>query len=85
MRVIDLNEARTNLEQYAQECQVSPVVVTVDGRPAFEMLPVRTDDTDFIDHLIEENDAFRELLERRRGEADLGHASSLDEIRRRIG
>ena len=67
MRVIDLNEARTNLEQYAEECQVSPVVVTVDGKPAFEMLPVRTDDTDFIDRLIEENDAFRELLERRQG------------------
>lgn len=85
MKVIHLNEVRTNLEQYAQECQVSPVIVTVDGKPAFETLPVRSDDTDFIDHLIEENDAFRELLERRRGEADVGHVSSLDEVRRRLG
>ncbi len=85
MKVIDLNEARTNLEQYARECQVSPVVVTVDGKPAFEMLPVRADDTDLIDRLIEENDAFRELLKHRQREADLGHASSLDEVRRRLG
>ena len=85
MKVIDLNEARTNLEQYARECQVSPVVVTVGGKPTFEMLPVRADDPDFMDRLIEENSAFRELLERRRREADFGHVSSLEEIRRRLG
>lgn len=85
MKVIDLNEAKTNLEQYARECQVSPVVVTVDGKPAFEMLPVRAEDADFMDRLIEENDAFRELLEQRRRESDLGRVSSLEEIRRRLG
>lgn len=85
MKVIDLNEAKTNLEQYARECQVSPVVVTVEGTPVFEMLPVRTEDADFLDRLIEENDAFRELLEQRRRESDLGHVCSLEEIRRRLG
>jgi antitoxin (DNA-binding transcriptional repressor) of toxin-antitoxin stability system len=85
MKVIDLNEAKTNLEQYARECQVSPVVVTVDGKPAFEMLPVRAEDDDFMDRLIEENNAFRELLEQRRREADTGRVSSLEEIRRRLG
>jgi len=84
MKVIDLNEAKTNLEQYARECQVSPVVVTVDGKPAFEMLPVRTDDAEFVDRLIEENDAFRELLEQRRRESDLGHVVPLEEVRRRL-
>ena len=85
MKVIDLNEAKANLEQYARECQVSPVVVTVDGKPAFEMLPVRADDGDFLDRLIEENEAFRELLERRRRESDLGKMSPLEDIRRRLG
>ncbi len=84
MKVIDLNEAKTNLERYARECQTSPVVVTLDGKPAFEMLPVRSEDADFMDRLIEENDAFRELLEQRRRESDLGQASSLEEIRRRL-
>jgi len=85
VKVIDLKEARTNLEQYARECQTSPVVVTVNGKPAFEFLPVRDDDPDFIDRLIEENDAFGELLERRRQEADLGRASTIEEIRQRLG
>jgi hypothetical protein len=85
MKVIDLNEAKTNLERDARECQVSPVVVTVDGKPAFEMLPVRSEDADFIDRLIEENHAFRQLLEQRRRESDSGRVSSLEEIRRRLG
>jgi len=84
MKVIDLNEAKTNLEQYARECQVSPVVVTVDGKPAFEMLPVRSEDADFIDRLIEGNDAFRGLLEQRRRESDLGNVVPMEEIRRRL-
>ena len=84
MKVIDLNEAKANLEQYARECQTSPVVVTLDGKPAFEMLPVRSDDAEFVDRLIEENDAFRELLEKRRRESDLGRVSSLEEVRRRL-
>ncbi len=84
MKVIDLNEARANLDRYARECQISPVVVTIDGKAAFEMLPVRTDD-DFMDRLIEENDAFRELLEQRRREADLGQVSPMEEVRRRLG
>ena len=85
MKVIDLNEARTNLERYARECQDSPVVVTVDGKPSFEMLAVRADAADFTDRLIEENDAFGKLLEDRRREAELGKVSSLEEIRRRLG
>lgn len=85
MKVIDLNEAKTNPEQYAQECQVSPVVVTVNGKPAFEMLPVRAEDADFMDRLIEENEAFRQLVEERRRESDLGRVSSLEEVRRRLG
>jgi hypothetical protein len=38
-----------------------------------------------MDRLIEENNAFRELLEQRRREADTGRVSSLEEIRRRLG
>ncbi len=43
MKVIDMNEAKANLEQYARECQSGPVVVTMDGRPAFELIPIRSD------------------------------------------
>jgi hypothetical protein len=84
MKVIDLKEAQTNLERYARECQSSPVVVTVDGKPAFEMLPVRTDDAEFVERLMEENDSFRKLVEERRSESGHGQVSSLEEVRRRL-
>ena len=57
----------------------------MNGKPTFEMLPVRSDDADFMDRLIEENDAFAKLLENRRREADLGNVSSLEEVRARLG
>jgi hypothetical protein len=85
MKVIDLSEAKANLEQYAQECQTSPIIVSINGMPSFEMLPVRADDDDFMDRLIEQNDEFRQLLERSRRQADLGQVSSLEEVRRRLG
>ena len=84
MKVINLEEARRNLERYANECQSSPVIVTVDGKPAFEMLPIRSDDPDFIDRLIEQNRGFCQLLEDRRRESDLGRVSPLEVVRERL-
>ena len=84
MKVIDLKEAKTHLEQYAEECQSSPVVVTVDGKPVFELIPVRTDDPDFIDRLLASNPAFRRLLEERRKESATGKVTSLEEARQRL-
>jgi hypothetical protein len=85
MKVIDLREAKTNLEDYARECQSSPIVVTVDGKPSFEMLPIRSDDPDFIDRLLMTNPEFRKLMEERRKEADAGRTSSLESVRHRLG
>jgi antitoxin (DNA-binding transcriptional repressor) of toxin-antitoxin stability system len=84
MRVIDLQEAKANLEQYAQECQTSPVVVTKDGQPIFELLPVRPDDGGFLEHLIEHNASFRELVEERRREVQSGRVSSIEAVRNRL-
>jgi hypothetical protein len=85
MKVIDVGEAKTRLEDYARECHSSPVVVTIDGKPSFEMLPIRTDDPEFIDRLLTTNREFRELMEKRRKEADEGRVSPLDAIRERLG
>jgi hypothetical protein len=85
MKVIDVGEAKTNLEDYARECHSSPVVVTIDGKPSFEMLPIRSDDPDFIDRLLTANREFRELMENRRKEADAGKVSSLNSIRENLG
>ncbi len=84
MKVIELEEAKTNLEQYAAECQSSPVVVTVGGKPAFEMLPIRSDDPDFVDRLLEQNEEFRRLMEERRLQTANGKVSSLESVRERL-
>ena len=84
MKVIDLGEAKSRLEDYARECQSSPVVVTIDGKPSFEMLPIRSDDPDFIDRLLATNAEFRQLMENRRKEADEGKTSSLENIKKQL-
>jgi PHD/YefM family antitoxin component YafN of YafNO toxin-antitoxin module len=84
MKVIALEEAKANLEQYANECRTSPVVVTMDGKPAFEMLPIRSDDPEFLDRLLEQNAEFRRLMEDRRREADGRKVSTLEEVRQRL-
>lgn len=85
MKVIDLAEAKNHLEEYARECESSPVVVTVGGKPAFEMIPVRSDDPEFLDRLLDTNPEFRQLMEDRRRESDRGKVSSLEEVRQRLG
>jgi antitoxin (DNA-binding transcriptional repressor) of toxin-antitoxin stability system len=83
VKVIDVEQAKLNLEALARECQTSPVVVTVLGKPAFEMVPVRSDDPDFIDRLLEQSSEFRALMERRHQESSARRPSSLEEVRRR--
>lgn len=83
MKMIDLGEAKSHLEEYAQECHSSPIVVTINGKPAFEMLPIRADDPSFIDRLLTSNEAFRQLAEKRKVEADQGKVVSLDCVRQR--
>jgi hypothetical protein len=84
MRVIALEEAKANLEQYADECRTSPVVVTVAGKPAFEMLPIQSEDPEFLDRLLEHNAEFRQLMEQRRKEAESGKRSAIEDVRGRL-
>jgi antitoxin (DNA-binding transcriptional repressor) of toxin-antitoxin stability system len=84
MRVIDLQEAKAHLEHYAVECQTSPVVVTQDGQPIFELLPIRPDGAGFLEELIEENPSFRELVERAREDVRSGRVSSIESVRERL-
>jgi hypothetical protein len=84
MKVINLKEAKANLEGYAEECQQTPVIVTIGGIPKFELVPIHTDDPDFIDRLLEENESFRRLAEESRREADEGRVSTLADVRKRL-
>lgn len=67
MKVIPLSEAKAHLSRYGHLCHDEPVVVTVNGVPSFQLVPVQDDD-DLVGRLIEHNPKFRELLEHRLGE-----------------
>ena len=84
MTVIDLKEAKANPERYAIECQTSPVVVTQEGQPIFELLPIRPDDSGFLEDLIERNRSFRDLVERAREDVRNGRVSLIESVRERL-
>lgn len=67
MKVIPLSEAKANLRRYGHLCHDEPIVVTVNGVPSFQLVPIE-DDEDLVDRLIEHNPRFRELIEKRLGE-----------------
>ncbi len=64
MKVVPLSEAKAKLSRYGQLCQDEPVVVTVNGRPSFQLVPLKDDD-DLIDRLIEDHPGFAKLLQQR--------------------
>ncbi len=64
MKIIPLSEAKAHLSHYGRVCHDEPVIVTVNGAPAFQLSPLEEDD-DLIDRLLEHNPAFRRTLEQR--------------------
>jgi len=79
MKIISLSDAKANLSRYGHLCQGEPVIVTVNGRPSFQLLPLKEGD-DLIDRLIEKHPGFRQMLQRRLAEKTV----SLSEARRRL-
>ena len=67
MKVVPLSEAKAKLSRYGQLCHDEPVVVTVNGRPSFQLVPLEEED-DLIDRLIQDNPEFAKLLQRRLSE-----------------
>jgi antitoxin (DNA-binding transcriptional repressor) of toxin-antitoxin stability system len=67
MKIIPLSEAKAHLSRHAQLCHEEPVIVTVDGVPFFQMVPLEEDD-DLVDRLLEHSPQFRHLLETRLSE-----------------
>ncbi len=64
MKVIPLSEAKAKLSQYGRRFHDEPIIVTVNGVPSFQLVPLSEDD-DLIDSLLEHNAAFRETLRAR--------------------
>jgi len=64
MKVIPLSEAKANLSRHGRLCHDEPVIVTVNGAPSFQIVPLEEGD-DLIDRLLEHNPKFRQTLELR--------------------
>lgn len=79
MKVIPLSEAKANLSLYGRSCHNEPVIVTVNGVPSFQLVPLSEDD-DLIDSLLEHNPKFRRTLASRLKERSV----SIKEARKRI-
>ena len=67
MKVIPLSEAKANLSRYARLCHDEPVIVTVNGKPAFQLAPL-TEQDDLVDDLLKHNPKFRAALKKRLNE-----------------
>jgi len=80
MKVIPLSEAKAQLSRYAKLSRREPVIVTVNGVPAFQIVAIGEDD-DLIDRVLEHNPDFRRLLEKRLRERTIPAKEAL----RRLG
>jgi antitoxin (DNA-binding transcriptional repressor) of toxin-antitoxin stability system len=79
MKVIPLSEAKAKLSRYGQLCHNEPIVVTVNGRPSCQLVPLEEDD-DLIDRLIQDHPDFGRLMQRRLRERSV----SVDTALRRL-
>ena len=77
MKVISLSEAKARLSEYGRLFHDEPVIVTVNGVPSFQLVPLEEDD-DLIDRHLEYNPKFRQALEARLKERSV----SVQEARR---
>ena len=75
MKVVPLSEAKANLSRYAKLCHDEPVVITVNGKPSFQLVPFEESD-DLIDQLIDQHPGFRNLLAARLHERSVSVATA---------
>jgi prevent-host-death family protein len=80
MKVIPLSEAKARLSYYSRICHREPVIVTVKGVPAFQIVPLEEED-DLIDRLLEHNPGFQDYLERCLRTRSLSSAEALRRLK----
>jgi prevent-host-death family protein len=79
MKVIPLSEAKANLSQYGRLCHEEPVIVTVNGAPSFQLVPLEEGD-DLIDRLLEHHPSFQKTLESRLRERSVSAKEALKRL-----
>jgi prevent-host-death family protein len=79
MKLIPLSEAKAHLSRYGRLCHEEPVVVTVNGVPSFQLVPLDEGD-DLIERLLEHHPTFRETLQARLRERSVSAKDALKRL-----
>ena len=79
MIVIPLTEAKAHLSQYGRLCHEEPVIVTVNGTPSFQLVPLEEGE-DLIDRLLEHHPLFRQTLASRLREPSVSARDALKRL-----
>jgi prevent-host-death family protein len=64
MKIIPLSKAKAHLSKYGKLCHKEPIIVTVNGHPTFQLVPLEEND-DLVNELLEHNPAFGDMLRER--------------------
>ncbi len=84
MKLLELEEAKGSLSDYARKNRRDAVVVTRKGKPMSALVPL--DSRADLERLsLSTNPRFRAILERSRAEVRAGKVTSSAEIRREFG
>lgn len=82
MRFVEMAEAPVSLRGWVTRARKVPVVLTVHGRPAVALTPLRGGDWERL--VLEAHPAFRRILEESRRRCKPGQGISTAEMRRRL-
>jgi prevent-host-death family protein len=79
MKLMPLSQAKARLSEYGRLCHQEPVIVTVNGIPSFQLVPLEDGD-DLIDRLLDHHPSFRRTLEARLRERSVSARSALKRL-----
>jgi prevent-host-death family protein len=84
MKVVEMDEAKGSLSEYARRNRRDAVVVTRRGKPVSALLPLEPG-ADLERLALSMSPRFRAILERSRAEVRAGKVVSSDDVRRIFG
>jgi prevent-host-death family protein len=84
VKIVELDEAKGSLSEYARRNRRNAVVVTKRGKPVSALLPLQPG-ADLERLALSMNPRFRAILERSRAEVRAGKVVSSEEVRRLFG
>lgn len=84
MKIVEMNEAKGSLSDYARRNRRHAVVVTKRGRPVSALLPLQKG-ADLERLALSLNARFRAILDKSQAEVRAGKVVSSEEVRRLLG